>query len=157
MFWRGKRKDERNEFLVENIRFGSNEGNDTSCAYAKGHEIGVRARNNRVCHLSRRTCGDRYHSNHGVQAEDPRTLGCHRQWDQQSMKKSQVFSRRIGKSGQSTVEFAIITAGLLALIVGLGAFWRALDSGLFIEHALAAASHHFLDVPAAFLADIFRF
>lgn len=157
MFWQGKRKDERHEYLVENIRFGSEEGDGSPYAYAKRYEIRTRTRDNRICHPGWRARSDRHHSHHGVQAKDPRTLGCHRYRDQQSLRKVCILFGRKGRSGQSTVEFAIITAGLLAFVIGLGALWHALDSGLLVEHALVAASHHLVDVPAAFLADIFRF
>lgn len=55
------------------------------------------------------------------------------------------------------MEFAVVTAGLLALIAGLAALWHGLESGLVVQHALAAASHHLAGVPVPFLADIFRY
>lgn len=62
-----------------------------------------------------------------------------------------------GESGQSTVEYAVITAGVVALIAGLGAVWHGLESGLVTSHALASASHHLSGVPASFVVDIFRY
>lgn len=59
--------------------------------------------------------------------------------------------------GQSTVEFAVITSGFVALIVALGLFWHALGDGLLVEHALAAASHHLQGVPIPNIADVFRY
>lgn len=55
------------------------------------------------------------------------------------------------------MEFAVITAGVLALLVGLGALWHGLDGGMLVRHAQAAASHHLSGVPAPFIADIFRY
>lgn len=40
------------------------------------------------------------------------------------------------------MEYAIVTAALLSIIVALGALWRAVSSGLFTNHALMSASHH---------------
>lgn len=59
--------------------------------------------------------------------------------------------------GQSTVEFALITAGFVGLIVGLGALWHVFDAGLFIEHALASASHHVHMVSVGVVGDVFLY
>ena len=59
--------------------------------------------------------------------------------------------------GQSTVEFAVITAGFMSLTVALSAFWHLLDGGLLVEHALAVASHHIQTVALATIADIFLY
>ena len=44
--------------------------------------------------------------------------------------------------GQSTVEFAIVTAAFLAVALGLSSLWQAFDQGLLVQHALQSASHH---------------
>ena len=44
--------------------------------------------------------------------------------------------------GQSTVEYAVVTAAFLALLLGLGLLWRSLSSGAFVDHAVLSASHH---------------
>ena len=44
--------------------------------------------------------------------------------------------------GQGTIEYAIVIAGFLALIVALGALWRFLESASLVEHAVQGASHH---------------
>lgn len=59
--------------------------------------------------------------------------------------------------GQSTVEFAVITAGFMSLTVALSAVWHVLDGGLLVEHALAVASHHIQTVAPATIADIFLY
>lgn len=51
----------------------------------------------------------------------------------------------------------MITAALLAVVVGLAALWHGFGDGMVVQHALAAASHHLVGVPAPFLADIFRY
>ncbi|MDJ1121797.1 hypothetical protein QJ043_06915 [Olsenella sp. YH-ols2217] len=43
--------------------------------------------------------------------------------------------------GQATVEQAVVLFALLALVVALGAVWRAGTSGTFARLAEAAASH----------------
>ena len=50
--------------------------------------------------------------------------------------------RPFGEAGQSTVEFAVITAAFLALALGIGALWHGFSGGMFVEHALSSASHH---------------
>ena len=44
--------------------------------------------------------------------------------------------------GQGTVEFALVTAAFLAAVIALGALWRGLEAGMFVDHALMSASHH---------------
>ena len=62
-----------------------------------------------------------------------------------------------GRRGQSTVEFAVVTAGFLAATVALGAMWRVFGDGLLVEHALAVASHHVQSVAPVTLVDIFLY
>lgn len=40
---------------------------------------------------------------------------------------------------------------------GVGALWRSLKSGLFVDHALASASHHVQGVLAGGIADVFLY
>lgn len=58
--------------------------------------------------------------------------------------------------GQATVEYAVILAAFAAVLAALGALWRAMDGGVFVEHALAAASHHVL-LSAAGVVDVFLY
>lgn len=44
-------------------------------------------------------------------------------------------------SGQSTLEFALITFAFLSLLVALSALWNALSKGVFQTHVVEAASH----------------
>ena len=59
--------------------------------------------------------------------------------------------------GQSSVEYVIVFAAFLAMIIGLGAVANLLESGLVLEHALQSASHHLSNVPTAAWADIFLY
>ena len=59
--------------------------------------------------------------------------------------------------GQGSLEFALIMAAFLAIVVGLGALWEILDAGLFVEHALASASHHVQAVSVGVVGDVFLY
>lgn len=48
-------------------------------------------------------------------------------------------------------------AGFLALTVALSALWHAIGDGLFVEHALAAASHHVQGAAPGTIADVFLY
>lgn len=45
-------------------------------------------------------------------------------------------------SGKSTVEYAIVLGAILCILVAIGLLARAADSGMFVQHALMAASHN---------------
>lgn len=62
-----------------------------------------------------------------------------------------------GCSGQATVEFAVVMAGVLAVVLACGLLWRAFDRGLFVEHALLSASHHVASGSAGSAIDVFSF
>ncbi len=57
-------------------------------------------------------------------------------------------------SGQSTVEYAIVFAAFLALVLGLGAMADLFQSGMVVEHALQSASHHLKNVATGAWADV---
>ena len=44
-------------------------------------------------------------------------------------------------AGQATVEFALVTVAFLSVVLGMGALWRRVSAGAFVEHALSCASH----------------
>lgn len=44
----------------------------------------------------------------------------------------------------------------LCVVAALAALFRVVEAGLFVEHALAAASHH-VQASAGWLADVFSF
>ena len=59
--------------------------------------------------------------------------------------------------GQGTVEFALVTAAFLAAVVALGALWRSLEAGMFVDHALMSASHHIQMTMPGSVADVFLY
>ncbi len=70
-----------------------------------------------------------------------------------------AFAHRVlrKEEGQGTVEFALVTAGFLVVAVAFGLLWRSLESGMFVDHALSAASHHVQGGAAGVVADVFLF
>ena len=44
-------------------------------------------------------------------------------------------------AGQATVEFALVAVAFLSVALGMGALWRSVSSGAFVDHALSCASH----------------
>lgn len=54
------------------------------------------------------------------------------------------------------MEFAVVTAGFMAMMVAGGVVWRMLSQGLFVDHALASASHHVQGV-LGWIVDIFSY
>ena len=63
---------------------------------------------------------------------------------------------RLGEAGQATVEYAIVVTALLCMVMGLGALLQALQSGLFVEHTVASASHALVTVFGG-MADVFSY
>lgn len=61
------------------------------------------------------------------------------------------------ESGQGTVEYALVTAAFVVMLVALGALGRTLESGLFVEHALASASHHVQLAAPGSVSDVFLY
>lgn len=45
------------------------------------------------------------------------------------------------ESGQASVEYAVVLAGMLALIIAFGVLHAFLENGQIIEHTLANSSH----------------
>lgn len=58
--------------------------------------------------------------------------------------------------GQSTVEAAVVMAAGLAIVVAIGALANAVEDGMFVEHAVLAASHS-LDGMLGGAADVFSY
>ncbi|MEA5019877.1 MAG: hypothetical protein VB027_05870 [Gordonibacter sp.] len=65
--------------------------------------------------------------------------------------------RLIDVQGQGTVEFALVAAGFLSVTIACGMLWRVFEGGLFVEHALTAASHHVQGIAPGFLVDVFLY
>ena len=116
-----------------------------------------RARNHRIRHLSRCFGGHSHHCNHAISSQDSRTLDRHRRRYQFTLIAQQI--RRVSKneSGQSTVEYALILAAFLAVIVAGGAAWNFLREGTLVQHALMSASHHVQMTSLGSIADIFSY
>ncbi len=55
------------------------------------------------------------------------------------------------------MEFAIVAAAFVSVLVALGALRRSLESGSFVDHALTSASHHVQGVLAGGIADVFLY
>lgn len=60
------------------------------------------------------------------------------------------------EKGQSTVEYAVIVGASLAIVVALGLLAEALNDGMFVQHAISAASHN-MQVIIGGAADVFSF
>lgn len=58
-------------------------------------------------------------------------------------------------SGQSTIEFAIVTAAILIIVIGLSLFWNLGDMGILVSHAVGSASHHLEDTMLGIVGDLF--
>lgn len=71
------------------------------------------------------------------------------------------ITRRIrvdgANKGQSSVEYAVVLAAFLALVVGLGVMGRFMDEGVIVEHALQSASHHLQEVATGAWGDVFLY
>lgn len=74
-------------------------------------------------------------------------MGRYRQWHQWALGDER---------GQGTVEYAVVTAAFICVLVAGAALWRALSSGLFVDHALMAASHH-IQGAVGWVADLFSY
>lgn len=57
-------------------------------------------------------------------------------------------------TGQSTVEFAVVTAAFLVASLGIGAMWHGFEDGKLVEHALSSASHHIQAASPQAAADV---
>lgn len=60
-----------------------------------------------------------------------------------------------GDKGQSSVEYALVFAAFLSLVIALGLLWRLFDTGLVVDHALQSASHHLREVAEGAWLDVF--
>ena len=151
MRWFAKRKDSNHGYLVENVgmdgagRRASHNEAVRACALDQG------AGHDGIRDPRGRTRGHRHHSHHGISTQAAGALERHRRGNQRAI------DRLLERTGQSTVEFAVVTAGFLAATVALGTMWHAFSDGLIVEHALAVASHHIQGAAPATIADIFLY
>ena len=54
------------------------------------------------------------------------------------------------------MEFALVTAAFLAMVIAGGVVWRTFSGGILVDHALTAASHHVLS-GLKVMADVFSY
>ena len=59
--------------------------------------------------------------------------------------------------GQSTVEYVVVLAALLAVVVGLGALVHLFSNGTVANHAVFSASHHVGGDSLGAVLDVFTF
>lgn len=62
-----------------------------------------------------------------------------------------------GQDGQGTVEYAVVFAAFMAIVVAFGTIWHFLDVGTVVQHALQCASHHLQQVAAGAIGDVFQY
>lgn len=74
-----------------------------------------------------------------------------------SIERKTICKRVVCEQGQSTVEYVIIFAAFLALVIALGALWNLFDTGLVVDHALQSASHHLQEVARGAWLDVFLY
>ena len=68
------------------------------------------------------------------------------------------FARKMRNcAGQSTVEYALVLAAFLAVLIGLGALAHLFAEGTVANHALFGASHHVAGNVAGAILDVFAF
>ena len=150
-----KGKERCNGCVVENVGIGASRvgSHVVGLAVARGllGEIAVGAGDHGIRDPRRGAGRDSHTRDNGVQASAARVVECH------FGRNQQLVGTIVGDSGQSTVEFAVVMAGFLAVTVALGALWRALSDGLLVEHALAVASHHIQAVAPVTIVDIFLY
>lgn len=151
----GKGKERCNGCVVENVGIGASRfsAHVVEFAVACGFlgEIAVGAGDHGIRDPRRSVGRDSHTRDNGVQTPAPGAVERHLGRDQQ------LVGTIVEDSGQSTVEFAVVMAGFLAVTVALGALWRALSDGLLVEHALAVASHHIRAVAPVTIVDIFLY
>jgi len=136
-------------------------------AYARAGEVDERAGYHGVRHSRR---GASRHRNFGDYGFPPETAGAmerHCGRNQRTLRAANKLQSPVQRvylpeksdcsRGQSTVEFAVVMAGFLSLTVALGIMWRAFGGGIFVEHALAVASHHIQTAALVAVTDIFLY
>lgn len=102
-------------------------------------------RNNRICNFGWRLGCDCNFSNSNFSSKVARVVGCNNKWDEftlENEKRCNVLKKVASKKAQSTVEFAIIFLVLVGIVVALSVIFKKIDAGLFLDHAILAASHN---------------
>ena len=69
-----------------------------------------------------------------------------------------ALSRKLRETaGQATVEYAIVLAGFLLVVVGLGALAGLFREGTVADHALFSASHNGAGEAVGVVLEVFSF
>ena len=68
-----------------------------------------------------------------------------------------MFAKLSEKTGQATVEYVVVLAALLAVVVGLGALSGLVRDGVVVAQALFSASHHVAGEAVGMVLDVFAF
>lgn len=58
---------------------------------------------------------------------------------------------------QGSVEYAVVLAAFLSIVIAIGALWHLFGDGVVLAHALQSASHHVQGVLSGAWADIFLY
>ena len=150
MRW-SRRKELGNGYLVENAGIGQSGFDGSVDPGNRMPAFASRAGHDGIRHPRRRARGHRHPGDHGVPSVAAGAVERH------CGRHQRLVAELLGQDGQSTVEFAVVTAGFLVVTVALVAFARMLGDGLIIEHALAVASHHIQAVAPATIVDVFLY
>ncbi len=135
------------------------------------NRLRARSRYYRIRHFSGSSCSNRHNCDHDIPPQVAGALGCNSARDIGTLASdesrigrfvalcdlvSDCVSKLEVESGQSTVEYALVLSACLGVIVGLGLLMSSIEDGVFVEHAVAAASHK-VEVLLGGTADVFSF
>lgn len=69
---------------------------------------------------------------------------------------SECISKFEVESGQGTVEYALVLTACFSIFVALGLLMGSIEDGVFVDHAVQAASHN-VEVLLGGAADVFSY
>lgn len=154
----GMRKDTQRTSTPSNkVRLSANKKLRELFTFAEETTRRKRAGNHRIRHLSRCFGSNSHYCNYALSSKNSRTLDCHSRRHQFTLVFRQVGRVLKNENGQSTVEYALILAAFLAVLVAGGAAWNFLHEGTLVRHALMSASHHVQMTSLGSIADIFSY
>lgn len=126
---------ERKDFKCERAK---KEKSSFLCKNCFKANLQIRTRNNRVCNSCGRSCCNCNIGNCDFQTKTSRALGRNCQWNECVVKIK-------NKGGQSSTEFAIVFGIIIVIIIGIAAIFKCFNAGIFLDHAIMAASHNVVD------------
>lgn len=105
------------------------------CRGSRSSEACLRARtgDNRICDPGGSSGSDRHPGHNDISPEARGAVGSNIERHKQLVDDIR---------GQSSVEFAIVLGAIMCIVVALGALASAIYDGMFVEHAVMAASHN---------------